>query len=467
MTRKRILVVEDESIVSLDISHRLRSLGYEVVGQARTGGDAVAMAGTHEPDLVLMDIQLEGNMDGIQAAEAIRRRFDIPIVFLTAYADSETVQRVKVTEPFGYIIKPFKDREVHTAIEMACYKHAAERRVRENRQWLQATLDSVGEGVISTDDLGRVNYMNRVAVALTGWSQDEATGRPLGDVLRLEDEEFGRGFDPVARVLGGRKTIRTDAVVLVGGPSERVPVDLHVTAVRDDNSEILGLVAAFRNIAERRRTMVALKKSVKDLRQALDATVGALIVTSEKRDPYTAGHQLRVSKLAVAIATSMGLEEDMVRGIEVAAQLHDLGKIYVPAEILSKPASLSAIEFNMMQTHPEAGYEILRMVPFPWPVADIVLQHHERLNGSGYPKGLVGDDILQQARILAVADVVEAMSSHRPYRAALGLDRALEEVRSGRGNRYDTAVVDVCLELFEAGFDFDGGESSAAAPVEQ
>lgn len=191
------------------------------------------------------------------------------------------------------------------------------------------------------------------------------------------------------------------------------------------------------------------------LRQSLEQSIQAIGATLEARDPYTAGHQRRVGGLATAIAREMGLPEEQVNGIHLAATIHDLGKIQIPAEILSRPGKLSDIEFSLVKVHPQAGYDILKDVKFPWPIGDIVLQHHERLDGSGYPQGLKSDQILLEAKIIAVADTVEAMASHRPYRAAVGIEAALNEIRRGQGSIYDSIVVDACLKLFsEKGFTF-------------
>jgi HD-GYP domain-containing protein (c-di-GMP phosphodiesterase class II) len=171
----------------------------------------------------------------------------------------------------------------------------------------------------------------------------------------------------------------------------------------------------------------------------------------EVRDPYTAGHQRRVSQIARRVAERLGLGADEIEGVTIAGQIHDVGKVAVPAEILSKPGSLTRAEFELVKEHSRAGYEILKGIKFPWPVAKMVVQHHERLDGSGYPDGLRGEDILLGSRILAVADVVEAMSTHRPYRSALGLDAALAELDRGRGWLYDATVVDACREAFALG----------------
>jgi len=198
-------------------------------------------------------------------------------------------------------------------------------------------------------------------------------------------------------------------------------------------------------------------KIIERLRKTLGATVQAMVVTVEARDPYTAGHQRRVSDLARAIASEMCLTAEQIDGIRMASVIHDIGKISVPAEILSKPTRLSNTEFSLIKQHSESGYGILKDIDFIGPVAKIVLQHHERIDGSGYPRGLKSADMLMEAKILAVADVVEAIASHRPYRPALGIDVALEEIMQKKGILYDEDVVDACLRLFRGkGFHFKG-----------
>jgi len=192
-------------------------------------------------------------------------------------------------------------------------------------------------------------------------------------------------------------------------------------------------------------------RSIDRMKQALIETIRAIALMVEKRDPYTAGHQNKVAELCFAIGRELGLDDDRLEGLRLGATIHDIGKVYIPAEILNRPGKLSKAEFEMIQTHPEVGYDIVKDVQFPWPVGQMILQHHERLDGSGYPKGLKGEEILLEARILAVADTVEAMSSHRPYRPALGPEKALAEIEKNRGITYDAAVVDACLKLFRKG----------------
>ena len=192
-----------------------------------------------------------------------------------------------------------------------------------------------------------------------------------------------------------------------------------------------------------------------ELQKTLEGTILALTMTIEYRDPYTSGHQQRVSDLASAIAKEMSFPKDRIMVIRMAGALHDIGKIAIPVEILSKPGRLSKTEFELIKNHSQVGYDILNSIKFPWPLSQIVLQHHERMDGSGYPQGLSGEDILMEARIMAVADVVEAMASHRPYRPALGIDKALEEISKNREVLYDPEAVDACLMLFkDKGFKF-------------
>lgn len=211
-------------------------------------------------------------------------------------------------------------------------------------------------------------------------------------------------------------------------------------------------ISILRTRAERKKSLEEQQKYLDKIRSTLEATIQAIATTVELRDPYTAGHERRVAELAVAIAREMGLPNHQIEGIRVAATVHDLGKIQIPAEILSKPRSLNEMEFNFIKTHPLMGYNILKDIDFPWPIADIVLQHHERIDGSGYPNGLKGKRILLEARIVAVADTIEAMASHRPYRAGLGIRAALDEITAGKGKLYDPQAVEACINLFRKGY---------------
>jgi len=202
-----------------------------------------------------------------------------------------------------------------------------------------------------------------------------------------------------------------------------------------------------RDITQRKITEGKLNESYQKLRKTLNDIINTLASIIETRDPYTSGHQKRVASLATSIAKEMGLNNDKIESIKIAALIHDIGKINLPTSILTRPGRLSEIEYDMIKTHVQLGHDMISRVEFPWPIADIILQHHERIDGSGYPNGLKGKHIILEARILSVADVVEAMASHRPYRPSLGMDKALEEINSGRGKLYDPEVVDACTKL--------------------
>ncbi len=216
----------------------------------------------------------------------------------------------------------------------------------------------------------------------------------------------------------------------------------------DEDGQPAVVVKIYKDITERRLAEKELRDSMRMLRRNLAGTIQAIARTVETRDAYTAGHQKRTTEIARAIAFEMGLPKEVIDCIRMAGVIHDLGKISVPAEILSKPGKISSSEFSLIKQHPQTGYEILKGIDFNWPVADIVLQHHERLDGSGYPYNLQKDEILLEARIIGVADVIEAMASHRPYRPALGLDDAFEEITTNRGISYDADVVDASIDLF-------------------
>lgn len=441
--RPRVLLVEDEAVVGLEVSHRLERLGYEVAGVAPSGNAALEMAGDIAPDIVLMDIFLGGREDGIETASRIRERHGTPIIFLTAHADPATLRRAAAIGPDGFIVKPFDDRELRAALEIALHKSGMERRLRENEHWMATTLKNLGEGLITADPSGLVRFVNPAGEQLLGAAARELLGREFDAVYRAS---------PVVPPSAMPDCPEGRTLALLRCPDGRhIPVEHAVSPILDDEGRSLGKVAVFRDVSQRQRAEQALRESVTTLRRALEGTVNALTVTSEIRDPFTAGHQERVSRLAAALAEGLGMSGEEREGVRVAGLVHDIGKIHVPSEILAKPDLLSEMEWGIVRDHCSVGHDILRDIPFPWPVARMVLEHHERLDGSGYPGGLRGEEVLWGSRVLAVADVVEAMNSHRPYRGAPGMEKALKEIRAGRGIRYDAAVVDACLDIVSSG----------------
>jgi putative nucleotidyltransferase with HDIG domain len=295
--------------------------------------------------------------------------------------------------------------------------------------------------VIATDQDGLITFMNPLAEKLTGWHYDEALRKPLGKIFSAAEE---------------RDETDERGIILQAKDGSRFPIEETAMPLTNHRREPSGQVLVFRDISARKLAERELKESWAKLHEALEGTIQAMALTIEIRDPYTAGHQRRVSRLSCAMARELGMPEEQIEGLRVAGDIHDIGKIYVPAEILSKPGQITAIEYGIIKTHPQVGFDILKTIKFPWPVALIVLQHHERMDGSGYPLGLPGDQILKEARILTVADTVEAMSSHRPYRPARGIDMALAEIIENRGLFYDSEAVDACVKLFrEERFKFD------------
>jgi PAS domain S-box-containing protein len=373
-------------------------------------------------------------------------RIDVQAQGTPIYSNGE-----KVGEFFLY--RDIRDRK---AVESALAKEKA---------FLEQLYESAPEGIIVTDIRGRIQRANRAFVQIFGYGREELLGREVDDLIvpaafMEEASAYTLRADGGERVSFEGVRRRKDGSLL----------DVSFIGVPILSGEgQLGVYAIYRDISARKATERALLANREDLRHSLERmdrawrqTVEVLSSTAEARDPYTAGHQRSVALLAVAIAEEMGTGARFVEGVRLASLVHDIGKIVVPAEILSKPGRLAPLEFDLIKVHPEAGSSILGSIELPWPLAEIVRQHHERMDGSGYPAGLSGEAILKEARIIAVADVVEAMASHRPYRPALGIERALEEIESGRGTRYDDLVVDACLALFrEKGFSFREAESQA------
>ncbi len=229
-------------------------------------------------------------------------------------------------------------------------------------------------------------------------------------------------------------------------------VDISIAPLTTNKQNLF--ISIVRDITNRKKSEKELKRSYEKLQKTLDGIILAIVNLVEIKDPYTSGHQRRVAKLSVAIAKKLGMDMEQVKAIETASKLHDIGKIEIPPEILSRPGKLSQNQFNIIKEHPMIGYNILKSIEFPWRIAEIVLQHHERMDGSGYPNGLCADKLLPEAKIIGVADVVEAMASHRPYRPALGVEAALQEIQKFKGKIYPADIVNACIQVFEDGFEF-------------
>jgi len=324
-------------------------------------------------------------------------------------------------------------------------KHAEEQLAEAARQWRQ-TFDAMSDSVALLDQEGRVLRCNVATTVLTDRGFDDIVGRHCFEVF--DDAAGFRADCPQLRALDSGQTEMS--TLEQDGRWVRVAFQ----PLTDENGRVSGGVHVLTDVSELKHAEQGLLESLTTQQSITQGVIAALARTVEVRDPYTAGHQRRVSELGAAIALRMGLGDECAEGVRVAGMLHDVGKITIPAEILSKPGRLTEMEFELIKGHSQAGFDILKTIHFPWLVAEMARQHHERPDGSGYPEGLSGEQILPEARILAVADVVEAMASHRPYRAALGIEVALDEVRSGAGTRYEATAVEACERVFEEGFAF-------------
>ena len=311
------------------------------------------------------------------------------------------------------------------------------RRELEYKTIIQTTSD----GFCLTNMDGKILDVNDAYCQLIGYSRDELLTMRFRDIDEIEKGKPNEARIATIKKAGGDRFETRHRCK--DGSLVDVEISVNYLKVADGR-----LFVFIRDITGRKQAEEVQRQNAEKLVSAMNSTIEAIAMTVEMRDPYTAGHQRRVTRLACAIAANMDMPEHRISGLRLASLIHDIGKVRIPTEILTNPDGLTDAEFAMMKTHPRIGYEILKTIESPWPIAQIVYQHHERIDGSGYPLGLSGDQIILEARILAVADVVEAMASHRPYRPALGIDKALDEIIQNRGILYDPEVVDACVSLF-------------------
>jgi PAS domain S-box-containing protein len=437
---KKILLVEDEKTTILLLNKFIKDLGYHIASTVPSGEEAVREVVKLNPDLVLMDIVLAGEIDGIEAAQQIIESHSIPVIFITSSSDSATLKRALITNPSGYIVKPVDKKELKSAIDLAILRNEMEEKLKQSELRFFTILNSIGDAVIVMDTADQITYVNPIAEKITELTIDKLIGKRFTEVMDIKYDGQHNSYNAL------EDNIHFNYFISLSG--KKVPVDFSISPISDINEEKSGSVIILRDDTERVISELKLKESYLQIKKSVDGIIQAMSQTLETRDPYTAGHQRRVADIARNIAIEMNLTEKQVEGIFMAGMVHDVGKICIPAEILSKPGRLSSIEFDLIKTHPQIGYDILKSIEFPWPLAEMVYQHHEWFNGSGYPRGLSGDGILLGARIICVADVVEAMASTRPYRDALGIDKALSEISDKKGKLFDTDVVEICIRIF-------------------
>ena len=396
-----ILIIEDSIIQAEMLRRLLVGAGYEVL-TAHDGSQGFVMARAIRPDLVISDVTMPV-MDGFEFCRRVRQDdeiSDLPVILLTAMGSARDVVRGLNLGADNYVTKPYDASLLLERVRETLGRPSTV--AKQEKCVLQARIDGeiveVQAGPQQVLDLMLSTYANALA-------QNKVLQSTQDDLAELN------------------KALESEV--------ER---------------KSAALLEQQRRLSEERESQ--LRKEAEHLRQlheTLLESVTAIAATVEMRDPYTSGHQRRVADLAVEIGRQMGCTEDVLEGLRIAAVMHDLGKIRIPSEILSKPGRLDKEEFDLIKTHARASYDILKNIHFPWPIADIVYQHHERLDGSGYPRGLKAPEILLESMILIVADVVESMSTPRPYRRALGLEAAIREIEAGKGVKYDPSTVDACL----------------------
>ncbi|TFG91221.1 MAG: HD domain-containing protein [Candidatus Atribacteria bacterium] len=329
--------------------------------------------------------------------------------------------------------------------------------IEKEKNKLQKYIDIAGIILKIIDRDGKVSLINNRGCEVLGYAKEEILGKNWID--NFVPERLQNKMNDILAKLRSKQTISYEhfesPILTING--EEKNISWYNTALKDERGEFQGILSSGEDVTTKSKAERELQENYQKLQQIMEDTVYTMAKVIERKDPYSAGHQKKVSQLATAIAKEMKLPKDKIEGLKVASLVHDIGKIGIPIEILSKPSGLTELGYDLMKEHPMTGYNILKEIDFPWPVAEIVLQHHEKVNGSGYPNGLKDDEILIEAKILCVADVIEAMSSYRAYRPSHSIKEALNELTKNKGTLYDSLVVDACKTLFKykgAKFDF-------------
>jgi PAS domain S-box-containing protein/putative nucleotidyltransferase with HDIG domain len=442
----RVLLVDDSSgdrtLVARELRRQFPNVRIDEAGDRRTLDEALREGSF---DLVVTDYHL-GWSDGIAVLAAVRaRKPDCPVIMFTGTGSEEIAVHAMKAGLDDYVLKSPKHfgrlpGTIHSVMKRAMARHAKQEAETRYRN----LFERVPIGLYRRAPDGTILEANPALVRILGYPDRETLMAP--DVPESSDDRAQ--WERLANELGESGEPQTREFQLRRLDGELIWAEVDVRAIRGPEGQVRYLEGALEDISARKLAQQLLHDSLDQVRGLFDATVMALTAVSEWRDAYTAGHQRRVAQLSCAIAVEVGMEASEIEGIRVAALLHDIGKIAVPHEILARPGVLSEVEFDLVKVHPQVGYEILRVVPFPWPVAQTVLRHHNRLDGSGYPLLPSGEQLGPEVRVLSVADVVEAMSSDRPYRPAHDIDLALQEVMLHADVKYDREVVRACVTLF-------------------
>jgi len=446
----RVLIVDDSEDDGLLLVRNLKNGGFSPSYEQVDTSEAMSKALDNQTwDVILCDNSMP-TFDAASALELYKDKgLDLPFIIVSGTIADETAVAAMKAGAHDYIMKGNLAR-LSSAIdrELREAKNRQERRIteiqlRKSEEKYRALFEDSRDAIYLNNQEGELIDFNLSTLELFGYSREEMLGTNTKSVF-VNPDKYERRQDEIAK----KGSVREFKAKLRKKDGTEMDCLITSTVRQAKDKSKLGYQGMIRDISELVSSRKQIEKTLNDLRKALGGTIEAMALTVETRDPYTAGHQRRVANLARSIASEMGVSKAQIQGVRMAGVIHDIGKISVPGEILSKPGNISQNELGIIKEHPQVGYNILKTVDFPWPIAQIVLQHHERMDGSGYPNGISGENILLEARILAVADVVEAMASHRPYRAALGINLALNEISKNCGSSYDSKVVDACLRLF-------------------
>jgi len=398
--------------------------------------------------IVLLDLSLPDSA-GLETITSIsEKNKGSPLIILSGTDNLEIAIKSLSMGAQDYLVKGQFDgsgliRSIRYAVERknieADRKLFEETLIKAAKEW-RVTFDAMKEAISVTDLEGRIVRANKTMSIMVNKNFKEILGNTCRDLLF--DMEHPKDICPLERAkLSKKREIR---IFKTGDKF----IECIVDPILDENNNVISTVHILNDITIIKKSEEEIKESLSRIKRTFEQTIKAFSQLVEVRDPYTSGHQKRVSETAVAIAKDLGLTNEAIEAIRLASLIHDIGKISIPASILSKPGKLTDIERAMIETHPVTGYDIVKEIDFPYPIAKIILQHHERINGSGYPGGLKGDGIMIEAKIIAVSDVIEAMSSHRPYREAHTLKESFDEISKNKGILYDPEVVDSCIKLF-------------------
>lgn len=444
-----ILSADDQQFMRMMIRDTLNGEFYQII-EAANGQEAFELFNKYEPDIVLMDAIMPV-MDGFQATEAIRQLpagKKTPIIMITAQGDTNSINKGFEAGVTDFLIKPVNFDILRRRLALILREKNTEENLRMSEERFRLLAENALDCIMLIQLEPKINYeyISPVIIDMLGYRPEELffTPRLIYSIIHPADRKLAH------LLIKDQVSYKYPFEIRLFHREGRIVyTENHVVPVYNLQKKLIGLQIISRDITERKKE--ELRKRIELTQKVLYETVKALSATIETRDPYTFGHQFRVAQLVTAIAKKMDFDLNQIEGLNTAAVLHDIGKITIPAEYLSKPGRLTPVEFSVIKTHAEVGYEILKPIEFPWPTASTVWQHHERIDGSGYPHGLTGDQITIESKILAVADVVEAMANHRPYRVALGINKAMEEITNNSGLLYQPSVVKACLHVFTKG----------------